>query len=271
MVEDRHPDRLEAREEDGAALAGDLLQRDPRLEQARVGEAGAAGVRRQHRRPAGDVEHRQRRPEAVPGAEAEAGCDGLALGEQRGVGVQAALRVGGGAGGVHDADGILRGHCGFRLEDLGEVDRLVSTGEDEIIAEHGDAGLGRQPGFREERLEARRGDQQAEAGVGADVAEFTCLVAGVERDADGAEAGRSQSEREVVGADLAEQDADPVAAGDAGRAQSAGREQRALRELAVRQLGARECGSGGGGVRGVEGRRYRAEIGRSRVQRRSPL
>src|SRR6185295_606958 len=90
-----------------AAHRGDLLQRqlgpeEPGVDQGRAGVDGGHGER-----DAADVEHGQRGPDPVLGGEEEAGLLGAVREADQGlVAEQRALRLGRGAGGVHDYGGV---------------------------------------------------------------------------------------------------------------------------------------------------------------------
>ena len=122
VVEHAEPDRLEGGEGDGAALLLELVERGRRLEVGHL-ERGAGGDERARQdRDAADVEERQGRPEAVVRRQAEPLRDPLALRHDRGVAVDAALRVGGGARRVEHQPVVVPADLGLRGGDGRGID-----------------------------------------------------------------------------------------------------------------------------------------------------
>jgi hypothetical protein len=223
VMHQREGDRREERIED---------RRPPRLElgERRVGvEVGlrdvlAAAVEGgRHQQQGAHVEHRQRVPPAVRRGDAEDRGDVGGGADDAEVGLDAALRVGGGARRVHDQQRVLGGG---RVGGGGR--RLLGRHLFELAdREHpGRRPLGEHHRRRDERQRVPQqrlevgvlvdrigGEEGAELGVGADVSQLDRLEAGVDRHHRGADHRPAEQQLDQLRA-VRQEDAEAVAAAE---------------------------------------------------------
>ena len=178
------------------------------------------------------MEERQRRPEAIAGPEAEPLRDPLSLGHDRRVQVHAALRVGGGAGGVEHKAVVVASHLGLRGQHRRVVDALGVRDEARFLRPDHDAAQVPRSRLRHHVGIERLGHEDPHAGVADHVLELAGLEPRVDGHGDRPQAHRPHLQRECIEGRVHQQP-DAVALADAGAVEAARHLQRRLGELPI--------------------------------------